>query len=599
MKTIKLIKLVIENFKGIKNFVLEPNGESINIHGDNGTGKTTLLDAFQWLFFDKNGDGKKDFSIKTIVNNEVLHNLNHSVEGIFNVSGETLTLKKVFYEGYTKKRGSVTAEFTGHKTDYFIDGVPSKKKEYEEKIKSIIDEEIFKTITSVRHLATLNKEKRREIVMSIVGEPTIDDVLEFDPTVKAIVDIKDIQGRKKILESQRKEVNKQLESIPVRIDELSKQIGTKIEPEYSEKDKADVQAKIDDVSAKIASFAAESGKKILIDEKAELVKKLTSLGDDLKSYYRFESGFIRERGNDIRRYQENINLLIDANSDLRFKHKLLFEQKPNVSESCPTCGQTVPEEKRQDAIEQFNIQKSYDLEHIKNQGLENNTRIEELKASIVECEKTNARDCYTGNIPDRSDMDAITKQIEALEIQIENYSEDETDKARIELENERVSLQSKLSDINTAIAMRKAEEDSRKRIIELEGQQKEHARQFCEIEKELNLIERFTRAKMTLVQDRVEGKFKLAGFKMFDEQINGGISDICEITGHDGVPYPDLNNAMKINVGLDICNVIGDKLGILAPIFIDNAESVTELIESPAQIVRLVVDRECETLTVK
>ena len=104
---------------------------------------------------------------------------------------------------------------------------------------------------------------------------------------------------------------------------------------------------------------------------------------------------------------------------------------------------------------------------------------------------------------------------------------------------------------------------------------------------------------MTLVQNRVEGKFKLAGFKMFEEQINGGISDICEITGPDGVPYPDLNNAMKINVGLDICNVIGDKLGILAPIFIDNAESVTELIESPAQIVRLVVDRECKTLTVK
>lgn len=50
----------------------------------------------------------------------------------------------MFQEKWTKKRGSATAEFAGHTTDYFVDGVPVQKKEYDAKIAEIADEQIFR-----------------------------------------------------------------------------------------------------------------------------------------------------------------------------------------------------------------------------------------------------------------------------------------------------------------------------------------------------------------------------------------------------------------------------------------------------------------------
>ena len=49
----KLLKLKLKNFKGIKDFTLETDGKNVNVYGENGTGKTTIFDAFLWLLFDK------------------------------------------------------------------------------------------------------------------------------------------------------------------------------------------------------------------------------------------------------------------------------------------------------------------------------------------------------------------------------------------------------------------------------------------------------------------------------------------------------------------------------------------------------------------
>jgi hypothetical protein len=164
----RLISLTLNNFKGIKSFALKPQGKDINIYGDNATGKTTLADAFMWLLFDKDSQNRKDFQIKTLgQDGEPEHGLEHSVEAVLELeNGKRITLKKVFKEKWTKKRGSATAEFTGHTTDHFIDGVPAKKKEYDEKIAEIADEQIFRLLTDPAYFnQQLHWQKRRELLL--------------------------------------------------------------------------------------------------------------------------------------------------------------------------------------------------------------------------------------------------------------------------------------------------------------------------------------------------------------------------------------------------------------------------------------------------
>jgi len=94
---ITLTKLTLENFKGIKRFTLEP-GNSCIVRGQNASGKTTLMDAFLWLLFGKDSQGKADFALKTLDNGEEIPNLDHAVEGVFDIDGKEITLKKVLKE---------------------------------------------------------------------------------------------------------------------------------------------------------------------------------------------------------------------------------------------------------------------------------------------------------------------------------------------------------------------------------------------------------------------------------------------------------------------------------------------------------------------
>lgn len=57
----------------------------------------------------------------------------------------------------------------------------------------------------------------------------------------------------------------------------------------------------------------------------------------------------------------------------------------------------------------------------------------------------------------------------------------------------------------------------------------------------------------------------------------------------DGVSYVGLNNGAKINVGIDIINTLSRHYGVAVPLFVDNAESVTNLEYAATQVIRLVV----------
>ncbi len=127
------------------------------------------------------------------------------------------------------------------------------------------------------------------------------------------------------------------------------------------------------------------------------------------------------------------------------------------------------------------------------------------------------------------------------------------------------------------------------RITELEAQEKLLAAEFEKLEGELYLTEQFVRAKVGLLEDKINSRFEHARFKLFNVLVNGGIEEVCE-TLYRGVPYGSaLNNAAQINVGLDIINTLSEHYGFSAPIWIDNAEAVVDLLPTKGQMIRLVV----------
>ena len=182
---VKLKKLTLKNFKGIKEKEVIFSDKT-NISGDNATGKTTIFDAYSWLLWGKDSLSRKDYEIKPYdENNNVVHNLESTVEGVFDIDGKETTFTRVFKEVWTKKRGSNNETFTGHTTDFYINEVPKKKKEYEERIGEFVSEDEFNLLSNPRYFnEILDKKERRKILLSLVKDVNIEDVKEANKEIE-------------------------------------------------------------------------------------------------------------------------------------------------------------------------------------------------------------------------------------------------------------------------------------------------------------------------------------------------------------------------------------------------------------------------------
>ena len=140
-------------------------------------------------------------------------------------------------------------------------------------------------------------------------------------------------------------------------------------------------------------------------------------------------------------------------------------------------------------------------------------------------------------------------------------------------------------------------EQTRKRVEELKADARNASEALESIEKMLYLMEEFTRYKAKKVESSVNDLFRLASFRLFREQANGGLEERCDAQ-YDGVPFLGLNNGMKVNVGIDIINALSRYYGVTVPLFVDNAEAVTRLESCNAQVIRLVVSEEDKELRI-
>ncbi|HFU4567789.1 TPA: hypothetical protein ACGPBO_005583 [Bacillus cereus] len=643
-KNIKLAELHLSNFKGVKSFILETGGESARVYGDNATGKTTLFDGFMWLLFDKDSQNKKDFEIKTLSkDNKAVSGVDHEVSAVLLIDGNSVELKKVYSEKWTKKRGSAKQVFSGHTTDYYVNGVPVKKKEFTEKVNDIISEDIFKLITSPSYFNEQMKwQDRLNVLMEIGGAVTDEDVISENNSLsklQSILDGKSLDEQKRILTEKRKKITKNLEQYPVRIDEINRSIDdvSDLDHEQLKEELKALESSLMALEEKVRSIKADEGadrKKRMLQLEGELQQiknehdsqRFEVINKKKEAYY-LEKNSLTQTQNDLinlitkKKHLTSFLSQIDKERlELREEWSKKYEESfKDHQTDCPTCGQALPEEKIQAAIEKFNLQKSEALERIvdkgKKIGIEYENKANELYEVDEQIQKLNLEEKFKASV-----VEKLKEDMEQAEASIAPLSEnplylakiEELEKINNEIQSDEQETSGAVQTINEQIKEKKQEmklvlndllcidkaKQALKRIEELKDEERKMADDYNEVEQESFLIEEFIRTKMNLMEERINSKFKYARFKLFEEQVNGGLTETCE-TLYEGVPYSKgLNNAARINVGLDIINTLNEHYGISAPIFVDNSEAVTNLIDVNAQVISLIVSRQDKELRV-
>lgn len=226
MSKITIKKMSLLNFKGIKNLTLDFDANT-NIYGDNGTGKTTIFDAFTWLLFGKNSEDKKDFEIKTLDSqNNVIPKIDHEVYAELGVDGDVISIKRVFREKWVKTKGALEAEFSGNETLYYWNEVPLSQKEFQNKVSEIMDESIFKLITSpLAFNENLKWQERRSVLVKIAGEISDEELAKgnFDYLeLLSQLTNKTLDEYKKQIAATIKKSKDDIKLIPTRIDEVER-----------------------------------------------------------------------------------------------------------------------------------------------------------------------------------------------------------------------------------------------------------------------------------------------------------------------------------------------------------------------------------------
>jgi len=660
MKKIKLLNLKLTNFKGIKSFELNAEGNDLKVFGANATGKTTIPDAFNWVLFDKDSNNRStsNFDIKTIIDGKPVSKLNHEVELVLQVDENTLTLRKVYKEKWSKTRGSSTEDFTGHTTDHYINDVPSKKKEYDQKINDLLDEDSFRLLTDPSYFNNLHWKKQRDVLIDVAGDITDGDVVSTDKDLGKLLDVlngNSIEDHKKIIAAKRTEINKEIEHIPIRIDEINHNL-----PDTSKLDEKVINTSIESLNAEITAKNEQMNsikngsevveiKKQISELEIEINKVKSNHEDEQKQdLYKLQTRLSEEETNlDLMRGKirpliqdkdstnRDIEIKKEQMNQLREDFKVLTKKIEEESAkefdehaaTCPTCSQDLPKENIDEMIAEFNKSKSKLLEQLEEDKQSINPKgkafkeeVEQLESDIEAIEKDIEKLTKDGE-KKASDVEKLKDSIAKAENEVVEVTENEKyitlNKEILDLKEKSLqmneSTESELSKINNEIKevetkinalkddLSKIEQvkQSSIRITELEEEERKLAKEFEQLEQQLYLAEKFTRRKVDLLNEKINSKFKYARFNLFEEQINGGLTETCETT-YKGIPFSSgLNTAAQINVGLDIISTLTEHYGVQAPIFVDNAESVTDLIDVESQLISLIVSEQDDELRVE
>lgn len=648
MREIKLKSLILVNFKGVRNLEVVFTDQRTIISGDNGTGKTTIFDAFTWLLFGKDSTGRSDsnFNIKTIdplTKKPILH-LEHSVTGVISVDGKEMKLQRNYVEKWVKPRGTTEETLKNHETEFYLNDVKlATKKEYESEVAAILTEDIFRMITNPFYFISLKVDAQKELLFDMAGGISDDEVAAIKPEYIEL--LAQLSGRSlsqfsKEVAAKKKACNDVLAVIPSQIDtarrlmpesedwealeielQKKKQRLTEIDNQITDKSKIneqenqrklEIQRTIGDKRMSLVNrqneIRASAGA-----ERNEVMMKLK----DLEYNHKSETRDLELNRSSLSNCESEIQRIEDTLSVLRNEYRKINAETIQYTEGafvCPTCKRQLEvddiEAKQNELLANFNQNKAKRLKENKDKGFslvelkkkkeaERDSIISKIKESedrIVLIERE--IEVQKANMPEAPDVDAMIKNDPTC-ISLNNEIADLNNQLNIEskpvdvseLRFAKSSLDDNIQELYKRLAKRDQIERAKKEIEELEEKRIQNNQAKADLEKWEFTVMSFQKDKDAKLIEKINSMFEVVSFSFVTEQLNGGEKLTCVCTVN-GTPYPDVNTAGKVNAGLDIINAICKYKGVSAPIFIDNSESVNKIIPTISQVINLVVSKD-------
>lgn len=647
--------ITIKNFKGVLGErTINFNPTLTQIMGANHAGKTTIVDAVRWVLFDKNSEGMQVFGIDPKdENGQVIHHLDNTVVLELTADGKDYKLEKVRTETWTKPRKQEEAVMKGHTTKFFVNEDKYTAKDYAAFIDSLCKEELFKVLTMPSYFPNLPAESQRKLLIKMVGNTSDEDIAGDNEDFKALLTTlagTDIQKYREQLRYKISELKKEIEQIPSRINENTEELkaleASKPNFDFTRKRIKEIETGIENIDNELADLS-----RTVDTEFNERTKERTEINklknrmqaivqsyqdkntteerkhkktiDDAKYEIDVTERAIRNAKAAVEDGQAQLNKIAIASEDFK-KRWVILDQTAfswdNNQEICPTCHQHLPQDDidrmKEEMEGNFNDNKSKQFDALEEEAARIKKRKSDAEATIKNAqdklgkleqqhkEQEAALQKAQESKPtltyhtDDEEYQQLQMDVNARTAALEARTEEETSDTKVKQEatlKQRKAEQNRLRDeLRDELAKEQRITDKQNRIKELENRQQTLNQQLTELEKKDYTAEQFTIAKIENLEKKVNDLFTNVQFKMFEPFITTeGIKTKCECTMH-GTPYRDLSTSEKINAGIDIINAACRYNDIYAPLLIDNAESITDILPTRSQQILLIVSRDKE-----
>lgn len=663
IKTLSLL-----NFKGQRDYTLSPKDTVTNIHATNGKGKSTICDAWLWLWTGKDSKGRADYEIKTLdENNEAIHHLEHTVKVEMDVDYSKYDVSRTYKEKWVKPTGEEERKLDTHTTTFIWDGIPlTLKKDFDQRTSQLFgNSEQFQLLSNPRFfLDDDNKnyswQKRRKLLMELAGV-TDDAILNklsatSDDFKKLIEELgkNNLDDFRKKLNAEKKTLKSKIDEIPIKIREATKAIPE--EPDYTvieksieikNKELSSIDTQLSDISKAYETQADEIKKQqsVILEKERRIAVITNEVEIDVNKHNSGEDKALIKLNSDLALLEQSIRthnsdqaLIItkihNKESEIESQKELLDTLRTAYGDlnaiemheddkHCPSCGSELSGEKLDNAVDKFNADKAQKLQANIAKGKREKDVLGSLIAQLEELKKQ--KDTITAQLSEKH-AEKITLQ-EAIQTENDRPKQkyvaselvlkhaeyqrlvgeiDELKKQKTEIQQpdttelrqKKALISRDIDELKKQLYIKTTAETQKKRIQDLETELKTLSQELATLEGKEFIADKFNRAKIEAIENGISGLFATIKWKMFKPLMTGGEEECCEAL-IDGTPYQAANNAAQINAGIECINTLSKHFDMYLPIFVDNAESVVELIPSESQIIRFVVDESCDKLTVK